>query len=68
MLFEEADGFASYKVKVGNYWPTISSFLMVGLSSLQGKVGYLKRDSLRAGVTCKRRQIGAIFVANLKGK
>ena len=38
--FLEANGYASDTVKVGNYWPTISSFLIVGLSSLQG-LGYL---------------------------
>ena len=36
LCFLEADVFASDTVKVGNYWPTISSFWIVGLSSLQG--------------------------------
>ena len=34
-LFKEAVSFAFCGVKVGNYWPTISSFLMVVLSSLR---------------------------------
>ena len=34
-LFKEVVSFASCVVKVGNYWPTISSFLMVVLSSLR---------------------------------
>ena len=37
----EADVFASETVKVGNYWPTISSFWIVGHSFSSGESGYL---------------------------
>ena len=36
-----ADIFASETVKVGNYWPTISSFWIVGHSFSSGESGYL---------------------------
>ena len=36
-----ADVFASVTVKVGNYWPTISSFWIVGHSFSSGGTGIL---------------------------
>ena len=61
-LFEEVVSFASCVVKVGNYWPTTLSFLIVVLSSLRD-FGYLKRDSWGLWVIFKRRQLWGHLVA-----
>ena len=56
--FLEADGFASDMVKVGNYWPTISSFLIVGFLLFRG-IGIFKRDSQRAAVNVSDDFLGS---------
>ena len=51
MLFEEVDGLASCVVKgrelLANYFEFLDGWTFFS----SGKLGYLKRDSLRAGVT-----------------